>query len=238
MFPGLPKEMQLIIREFGREAIDKEKREIKQRYSKQKAGVAYSPYLRNAMLRHYHQLLEKVKPFAPLVKWYNTKQLNGNKHFSTAPCKFSSFMPHLKFEVVKKGERLELITLIDINGTEYKYKTFARLHYLLESNNEFFILSYRDYQKLEWLKEEKPEQYATRPAELAQHILAELEKDYMPASQRNMYENIKVQIRNSLFLDIKIQGFAKSKLAVIQGILKLRQICNSPFLLPENERSC
>jgi len=60
----------------------------------------------------------------------------------------------------------------------------------------------------------------------------------MPAPQRELYENIKDQVRSSLFLDIKTQGFAKSKLAVIQAILKLRQICNSPLLLPENERTC
>ncbi len=60
----------------------------------------------------------------------------------------------------------------------------------------------------------------------------------MPSPQRELYENIKEQIRSSLFLDIKTQGFAKSKLAVIQGILKLRQICNSPLLLPEDERTC
>jgi SNF2 family DNA or RNA helicase len=59
----------------------------------------------------------------------------------------------------------------------------------------------------------------------------------MAARQRELYENIKEQIRSSLFLDIKTQGFAKSKLAVIQGILKLRQVCNSALLLPEDERS-
>jgi hypothetical protein len=178
LFPGLPKQAQLLLREFGREAIDFTKREIKQRHTKQKAGVAYAPYLRSALLRHYHQLLESIKPFASLVKWYHTKQVNGNKHFSTAPCQFSSFRPQLKFELVKKGGALHLITLIDINGTAYNYDGFTRQYFLLESSNEYFILSYQDYQKLEWLLEQKPEQYATRPTELAQHILAELEKDY------------------------------------------------------------
>ena len=154
LFPGLSKDAQLILREFGREQIEFLKKEIKQRHNKQKTGVAFSPFFRNAMLRHYHQLLERVKPFAPRVKWYHTKQLNGNKHFSTAPCRFSEYKPHLKFEVVKEGESLTLITLIDINGTSYRYDTFNHLHFLLESNNEFFILSYRDYQKLEWLQED------------------------------------------------------------------------------------
>lgn len=178
LFPGLHKQVQLIFKEFGRDAIDVAKREIKQRHSKQKAGLAYAPYLRNAILRHYYQLLESIKPFAPLVKWYHTKQLNGNKHFSTAPCRFSEYRPQLKFEVVKEGERLQLITHIAINGTPYKSGDFTRQYFLLESNNEYFILAYRDYQALEWLKEQKPEQYAIKPTELAQQILAELEKNY------------------------------------------------------------
>ncbi len=178
LFPGLHKQVQTIFKEFGRDAIDAAKKEIKQRHTKQKAGVAYGPYLRNALLRHYHQLLESIKPFAPLVKWYHTKQLNGNKHFSTAPCRFSEYRPQLKFEVVKPGEKLQLITHIAINGTAYNSEDFTRQHFLLESNNEYFILSYRDYQTLEWLLDQKPEQYALQPTELAQHILAELEKNY------------------------------------------------------------
>lgn len=192
LFPGLPKDAQSILREFGREQIDFLKKEIKQRHSKQKSGAAWSPFFRNAMLRHYHQLLERIKPFAPLVKWYHTKQLNGNKHFSTAPCRFSAYRPYLKFEVVKEGEKLLLVTLIDINGTAYRYETFNRLHYLLESNNEFFILSYRDFQKLEWLLEQKPEQYALRPTELAQHILAELETDYN-VNRNNLFDRLEIE---------------------------------------------
>src|SRR5688572_10077819 len=149
LFPGLHKQVQLIFKEFGRDAIDITKREIKQRHAKQKAGVAYTPYLRNAILRHYHHLLESVKPFTPLVKWYHTKQLNGNKHFSTAPCRFSEYRPQLKFEIVKEGDELRLITHIEINGTAYKSGDFTRQHFLLESNHEYFILAYRDYQTLE-----------------------------------------------------------------------------------------
>lgn len=178
LFPGLQKQVQIVFKDFGRDAIDAAKREIRQRHTKQKAGVAYTPYLRNAMLRHYHQLLESIKPFAPLVKWYHTKQINGNKHFSTAPCRFSEYRPQLKFEVVKEGERLQLIIHIVINGTSYKSNDFVRQHFLLESNNEYFILAYRDYQVLEWLNEQKPERYALQPTELAHHILAELEKNY------------------------------------------------------------
>jgi len=54
--------------------------------------------------------------------------------------------------------------------------------------------------------------------------------------QQDLYNNIKDQIRSNIFLDIKSNGLNKSKLAVLQGMLKLRQICNSPLLLPPEEQ--
>ncbi|MBZ4188175.1 DEAD/DEAH box helicase [Niabella beijingensis] len=56
----------------------------------------------------------------------------------------------------------------------------------------------------------------------------------MGEQQRELYNEVKEQIRSSLFLDIEKNGMAKAKLGVLQGILKLRQLCNAPRLLAEN----
>lgn len=58
----------------------------------------------------------------------------------------------------------------------------------------------------------------------------------MNREQQNLYDEIKDSIRSSIFLNIKNTGLNKSKLAVIQGMLKLRQVCNSPLLLPPDEQ--
>ncbi len=58
----------------------------------------------------------------------------------------------------------------------------------------------------------------------------------MSREQQNLYNEIQEQVKNNVFTDIKANGFSKSKFAVMQGIMKLRQICNSPLLLPEEER--
>lgn len=60
----------------------------------------------------------------------------------------------------------------------------------------------------------------------------------MNDEQKNLYNEIKDQIKSNLFLGIKNNGLNKSKFAVLQGMLKLRQICNSPLLLPKDERQC
>ena len=191
LFAALPKNAQLLFRGFGREAIDETKREIRKRYTLQKAGLAFTEYSHNALLRHYHQMLEKIKPFAPLVKWYHTKHLNGN-HFTTSPCRFSAFRPQLKFEVVKEGEKLQLVTHIDINGATYRSNEFDRRHFLLESKNEYFILSFADYKTLEWLKEQGADQKAMPPADMARQILAVLEKDY-PINRNNLFDRQEIE---------------------------------------------
>ena len=57
----------------------------------------------------------------------------------------------------------------------------------------------------------------------------------MNSEQREAYETIKSQIKKSIFLNIKQDGLGKSKLSILQGIIKLRQVCCSPILLKNEE---
>jgi SNF2 family DNA or RNA helicase len=60
----------------------------------------------------------------------------------------------------------------------------------------------------------------------------------MEEAQQQVYEDIKSQVKGELQTTIKEQGLQKSKLQVLQGILKLRQVCNSPVLLKDSEYAC
>ncbi|KIC96309.1 DEAD/DEAH box helicase [Flavihumibacter solisilvae] len=55
----------------------------------------------------------------------------------------------------------------------------------------------------------------------------------MGPEQKELYEETKSQIRDSLFLHIKNEGLNKSKLSILQGMQRLRQICAAPALLNE-----
>lgn len=59
----------------------------------------------------------------------------------------------------------------------------------------------------------------------------------MSTQQKGMYDDIKNRIKSNLFLNINEEGLGKSKLAVLQGIMKLKQICSSPLLLPADEQT-
>src|SRR5690606_7284395 len=52
---------------------------------------------------------------------------------------------------------------------------------------------------------------------------------------RFAYESIKDNIRSSLFLEIKQNGFSAGKLSVLHGIMKLRQVCNSCELIEQED---
>lgn len=58
----------------------------------------------------------------------------------------------------------------------------------------------------------------------------------MYPGQRQLYEELKARVRSSLFPTIAQQGMAQSRMAVLEGLLRLRQACNSPELLPAEEQ--
>ena len=62
----------------------------------------------------------------------------------------------------------------------------------------------------------------------------------MNKEQRKFYDALKDKIREELQSTIKLKGFANSKLKVIEGLLRLRQVCNAPQLvdpgLPSHKR--
>lgn len=57
----------------------------------------------------------------------------------------------------------------------------------------------------------------------------------MGAEQRKVYESFKEKFRDYLLHKIEENGVAKSQMYVLEGLMKLRQICNSPELLNEEE---
>lgn len=60
----------------------------------------------------------------------------------------------------------------------------------------------------------------------------------MDEQQQEVYDKIKNNIRKSIFLNIKNEGLNKSKLSVLQGIIKLRQVCGAPQLLKDDSVTC
>jgi non-specific serine/threonine protein kinase len=58
----------------------------------------------------------------------------------------------------------------------------------------------------------------------------------MEAAQRNVYDSYRNTYRNKILGVIDEQGVGRSQLTILQGLMKLRQICDSPAILNEDEK--
>lgn len=143
-----------------------------------KATEEEKALIKTATLRHFYQLFDRLKPFRNIIKWYHKARNVNAKSFRTAPCVFSSYKPQLNFHVAKEKARLTLKIEVILNGASYNINEFNRYHFLLESSNEYFLLSYKDYQTLEWIADNERGQYGHNPIAFSKHILAKLEQDY------------------------------------------------------------
>ncbi|MEO6071620.1 MAG: DEAD/DEAH box helicase [Chitinophagaceae bacterium] len=58
----------------------------------------------------------------------------------------------------------------------------------------------------------------------------------MEDEQRKIYDAYRNEFRNKILGTIEEQGIQKSQLTILQGLMKLRQICDSPAILNESEK--
>ncbi|WEK34019.1 MAG: SNF2-related protein [Candidatus Pseudobacter hemicellulosilyticus] len=156
-------------------------------------------------------------------------------------------------QITRAVARLQAATRIALSGTPVMNNTFdlyAQVDFLLPGifgSREFFKREYadpidhdKDEDKIHGLRKlTAPFILRRTKGQVARDLPEKTEMVMwcdMGSSQKAQYDAIKESIRSSLFLNIKSEGLGKSKLAVLQGMLKLRQVCNSPLLLPKEEQ--
>ena len=192
-FNHLPGQAQACLYNLSNEGILFLKDGIKKKFKQQKSGVLLQQFYLPAFIRKVQEQFEVLKSFADSIKWYHQLPNSSTGNMVTAACSFSIYKPTLQFEVVKEGEGLQLITTISISNKNTDLLKFNRFHFLLESRNEYFLLSHKDYQTLEWLDENRPMQYKHDPVLLAEHILSNLEENY-PVKRNNLFEIITIDV--------------------------------------------
>lgn len=190
-FPNHPKPFRDLLMQCNGVYLEEISRDISSRYSRQKAGIAFDDFFEKNFISFWYKIFEGLRPYYHLEKWYYRKKQPGKRAFLTSPCNFSAFKPGLSFEVEKSNGVLELKTYIVVNETSYPLETFIRYDFLLVSKNEFFILSYKDYQTLENLEKIDPSKYHHNPEEFAKRVLSDLEKDY-PVKKNNHIPQVEI----------------------------------------------
>lgn len=69
------------------------------------------------------------------------------------------------------------------------------------------------------------------PEKIEQILYCEMEEE-----QRNVYDAYRNDFRDKILGTIETQGINRSQLTILQGLMKLRQICDSPAILNEAEK--
>lgn len=185
-YGSLPKPAKDALDGLTEASLAKIEDDIIRKHKAQKSGVPLHQFLLTAYTRRLVQQLETLKPFLPLIKWYHQVPNPATGNLLVAPCIFSTYKIQLQFEVVNE-DGLQLISWVVINNARYNITDFRRFHFLLESKNEYFFLPFKDYQTIEWLLHNDPDQYAHDAPLFAQHILSRLEEDY-EVQRNNLFE--------------------------------------------------
>ncbi|RYZ47884.1 MAG: DEAD/DEAH box helicase, partial [Sphingobacteriales bacterium] len=164
----------------------------------------------------------------------------------------SQNIKNVQAQITRAAQQLQANARVALSGTPIMNNTFdlyAQLNFLvpgLFGGQEFFRKEYAnpidrdgDKDKMKALNQmtapfvlrRTKEQVATDlPAKTESVMWCE-----MGEAQMQVYNTVREQISDSIFLGIKSEGLEKSKLNILQGILKLRQVCGSPQLLAENK---
>ncbi|RYY31033.1 MAG: ATP-dependent helicase, partial [Chitinophagaceae bacterium] len=176
-FPDMSKPCKDVLTWFNAEGIEFTRDEIRKKYAKQKAGIAFGDYYLSSMMRHMLELFERLKPFAQTMRWYHKIPVDHIR-FTTGACSISRYKPAIQFLLTGTADNIELQTWVNVNGSLTPLSDFRRYEFLLESRNEYYLISYADAQTLNWLEKANTFQYAGNPQALVTNVLTRLEESY------------------------------------------------------------
>lgn len=209
----------------------------------------------------YHQSNRNIEDLATnqadiLITSYGTAradiELLEGLQFSTIVLDESHNIKNPTAQVSKAVLRLQADSKVILSGTPIMNNTldlFPQLSFIvpqLFGSQEFFSKEYvhpidrdKDKEKIEQLKRVTSPFVLRRTKEqVAKDLPSKTESIIwceMGGAQKRYYNEVKDNIKNSLFVSIKSEGLGKSKMNVLAGIQKLRQLCSSPVPIEDYE---
>jgi SNF2 family DNA or RNA helicase len=172
--------------------------------------------------------------------------------WDTAVVDESQNIKNVQAQITRAANQLDAKARVALSGTPIMNNTFdlyAQLNFLLPGmfgGQEFFRREYAnpidkdgDKEKIKALQKMTAPFVLRRTKEQVAPDLPEKTESVlwcqMGEEQKSLYEVVKNQIRDSIFLDIKSNGLERNKLNILAGIMKLRQVCGAPSLMEENK---
>ena len=201
--------------------------------------------------------LEELKAANIIITTYGTLrsdiQLLLKIHFDYVILDESQAIKNPSSKVTKAASLLAATNRVCMSGTPLQNNTFdiyAQMNFLnpgLLGSMEFFRNEFanpidkfgeqeqKDHlRKLLYpfiLRRTKDQVAKDLPEKTEQILFCEMEDE-----QRKVYEAYRNSYRDKILGTIDQQGIEKSQLTILQGLMKLRQICDSPAILNEEEK--
>ena len=176
-FPSQPKPIKDGLQVFTKTGIAALKSRLNTAYIAKQSGKSFDRYFQPAFLREIHSCMGLLMPFLEKTKCYH-KIKNESGSVRTSPCKFQNIRPGIQFELTREAGRLSVSTIIKLGNTSLPLAELNRSHFLVEKDEVYHLLGYRDYQTLEWLNSEPVIKAGRDESEFRKTVLAKLEEHY------------------------------------------------------------
>ncbi|RFM30206.1 DEAD/DEAH box helicase [Deminuibacter soli] len=151
-FKSMPVELYRIIYALTADQINAQKNWLTDQYrEKMPEGFTEEAYVQKGIQTYLYNIFQQLRPFAGILKWYY--QVADDllpSNMVIKPAAISNFSPAVAFELLRTYNGvLRMQTLIRINNHPFLATDFKRYGFLLQSKNEFFILSLKDAQTMD-----------------------------------------------------------------------------------------
>ena len=152
---------------------------IQQSFKAYKNSKAIEQAVAKAYPRFLAEQLKCLLPKSgtPSISHYTTNTSNGKQQCIT--CTISASTPSIYFDVRKNEEAdLAIHVIVMIDDAAYPITAFAQYQFLLEKNNEYFLLHIEDMQMINWLHSIDMSNYFLKPDLLLEQVIKKLEVKY------------------------------------------------------------
>jgi hypothetical protein len=152
---------------------------IQQSFKAYKNSKAIEQAVAKAYPRFLAEQLKCLLPKSgtPSISHYTTNTSNGKQQCIT--CTISASTPSIYFDVRKNEEAdLAIHAIVMIDDVAYPITAFAQHQFLLEKNNEYFLLHIEDMQMINWLHSINIGNYFLKPDLLLEQVIKKLEVKY------------------------------------------------------------
>ena len=184
-FGTLPQAAQKALLAFSEEALKARRDELAKKHRAGRSSQSLADFTRDGVLRYQQECFAALRAAGGGLRILHAVRGEGGR-LRLQACRFLPDIPRLFFSVDRNGSDLGLAVEIQVGDTRGPLAEWTRAHFLLERNNEYAVLTQRDYATLRWLERLDLSQWAGDAAAFAANVLDVLEKEY-PVARNHLF---------------------------------------------------